>query len=361
MGQAPSGESYNKAGEGLPLIAGAGDFGILYPKPKKFTTQFARTSREGDIIVGIRASIGMKIWSDGNYCLGRGVAGLRAQPALADQHYVWHWLTKVEGELAAKGKGATFKQVTKEDLCELKIPLPPIEEQRRIAAILDKAAEIRTKRRAALTQLDNLTGFIFTQARGSAPRVELGTHLDFITSGARGWASYYADSGTRFIRSLDVRMGEISSASCVFVNAPDSAEARRIATRPGDVLLTITGSRIGRASVVPDDLAGSYISQHVAILRPKTDRLSPAWLCGQLVSPDGQAQVAASQYGQSKPGLGFDHIRRFQLPLPELADQEKYAVLVESSLSLRRSMGLDRQKVDALFSSLQERAFRGEL
>lgn len=81
MGQAPPGDSYNDRSLGLPLIAGAGDFKGDRLVPLKFTTRPSKTTIAGDIVLSIRASIGAKVWSDGEYCLGRGVAGLR--PALA--------------------------------------------------------------------------------------------------------------------------------------------------------------------------------------------------------------------------------------------------------------------------------------
>ena len=141
MGQAPPGESYNLEGDGWPLLAGAGDFKGDHPVAKKFTTEASKISMPGDIVIGVRASIGDKVIADQDYCLGRGVAALRPRSELHDR-YLWHWLSSIKPSLEAKGKGATFKQVTKEDIAELEIPLPPLEEQRRIAAILDKTGEI---------------------------------------------------------------------------------------------------------------------------------------------------------------------------------------------------------------------------
>src|SRR5437763_1579104 len=115
MGQAPSGASYNTKGEGLPLIAGAGDFKGIRLKPTKFTTQPTKVSAQGDIILIIRASIGAKVWSDGVYCLGRGVAGLRPGSDVHPQ-YLWHWLTNSERSLVAKARGATFLQVSRSDI-----------------------------------------------------------------------------------------------------------------------------------------------------------------------------------------------------------------------------------------------------
>jgi len=78
---------------------------------------------------------------------------------------LWHWLTHSEAELSSKGRGATFKQVNRQDICELMIPLPSLAEQRRIAAILDQADALRAKRREALAHLDD---------RADVPRFRLG-------------------------------------------------------------------------------------------------------------------------------------------------------------------------------------------
>ncbi len=78
MGQAPKGTSYNTDGRGYPLIAGAGDFGEETPTPGKYTDAPTKISRPGDVVLCIRATIGDRNWSDKEYCLGRGVAGLRA-------------------------------------------------------------------------------------------------------------------------------------------------------------------------------------------------------------------------------------------------------------------------------------------
>ena len=165
MGQAPSGESYNDRGDGLPLIAGAGDFDGERIAPTKFTTQPSKISEAGDIVLSIRASIGAKVWADGEYCLGRGVAGIRPGPKV-DARYVWHWLSHSECDLKGKGRGATFLQVNRTDIGEMPIELPSLSGQRRIAAILDHADALRAKRRQVLAHLDALTQSIFREMFG---------------------------------------------------------------------------------------------------------------------------------------------------------------------------------------------------
>ncbi|HGW5847416.1 TPA: restriction endonuclease subunit S, partial [Klebsiella pneumoniae] len=162
MGQAPSGSFYNEKGQGYALIAGAGDFGQKKPIPKKYTTKASKLSKLGDIILCIRATIGDLNWSDKEYCLGRGVAGLRGKESL-DQGFLWHCLNYNRNVLSSKGTGSTFKQISRNHIEELIIPLPPIEEQRRIADILDKADGIRQKRKQAIKLAENFLRVTFLE------------------------------------------------------------------------------------------------------------------------------------------------------------------------------------------------------
>ncbi len=214
--------------------------------------------------------------------------------------------------------GTTRGKLTKGQAEKILIPIPPLEEQRRIAAILDKADALRRKRKRAVGLLaEALEAFIeLTIDQAVGARVQcLGECLKFMTTGGRNWSQYYAAAGSsRFIRSLDVQMNTISDEDATFVDAPDNAEARRTRTASGDVLLTVTGSRIGRVAALPDELASSYVSQHVAILRPKPERLRPRFLSYFLSSRNGQRQIAKWQYGQTKPGLNFKQIEGFEIP-----------------------------------------------
>lgn len=248
-------------------------------------------------------------------------------------------------------------------LAQFPIPLPPLPEQRRIAAILDSADALRGRRRQALAHLNELASAFFMDRFGSnVDLAPLGESLTFVTSGGRGWARYYAPEGDRFIQSLDVQMGSISAREPVFVEAPRNAEARRTRTRIGDVLLTITGSRIGRVATLPAALAGSFVSQHVAILRPDPEVMLPEFLSAVLALPSlGQRLIAGAQYGQTKPGLNFEQIRGFSLPRPPISEQERFVDSLQAVSNQRIAMNQAERGVDELFASLQARAFDGRL
>ena len=365
MGQAPNGTSYNTAERGYPLIAGAGDFGDLAPVPTKYTDAPTKLSQPGDIVLCIRATIGDRNWSDKEYCLGRGVAGLRAKKVALSQAYLWHWLDHAAPVLSAKGRGATFLQVSKADIASLQIPLPPLAEQKRIAGILDAADALRAKRREALAQLDTLLQSTFLDMFGDPVTnpmrwevVSVGDEISFLTSGSRGWARYYAKEGDTFIRIQNLKGGQLDLDDSAFVNAPESAEAKRTTVEPGDVLLSITAD-LGRTAVVPGGIAKAHINQHLAILRFTS--LNPVFVSYQLASKGGQAQFNRLNREGVKAGLNFNDVKSIRLTNPPLNLQHRFAAIVESVERQKASQHAHLAELDTFFTSLQARAFRGDL
>lgn len=364
-GQSPPSSTYNQIGDGLPFYQGKADFGEWFPKTRMWCSVPVKVSQPGDVLISVRAPVGPTNLCQEVSCIGRGLGAIRAMPKKLDSLYLIHFLRGHESKIASLGRGSTFSAITRGDLEDIEIPLPPLAEQKRIAAILDKADSIRRKLQQSLRLSDDFLRSVFLDMFGTdkspkCERVPLGSFLEFMTSGGRGWSKYYAPSGARFIRSLDVQMNEIGEKDVAYVAAPNNAESKRTRVFEDDVLLTITGSLIGRVARAPKELAGAYISQHVAILRLGKG-LDPEFLARFLSMDEGQRLVQKSQYGQTKPGLNFDQIRRFTVPLPSVTLQKRFVEIAnrvnESAMKSRTLMS----ESENLFSTLQQRAFRGEL
>ncbi len=323
----------------------------------------------GEILIGMDGEFNIARWRGGSALLNQRVCRIKSCSSELDDNYLFHFLPSALKRIEDVTPFVTVKHLSVKTIRDIKIPLPPITEQKRIAAILNKAEEVRGLRRKALSQLDAIAQSIFLEMFGESvenPKnsqiTSLGSHLSFLTSGGRGWAKFYSSTGRRFIRSLDVQMNYISDDEAVYVTPPDNAEARRTMVAQGDVLLTITGSRIGRVAPVPENFAGAFVSQHVAILRPNPTIIDPVFLSFFLnMQSGGQRQIAKFQYGQTKPGLNFEQINSFKIPVPAISLQKEFVRRVEVIEQLKTNHRASLAQLDALFASLQHRAFRGEL
>ncbi len=298
-----------------------------------------------------------------------GFCILRPDRARLSSEYLFQWVKSPAfvHDMTRKATGANYPAVSDRIIFDSEIPLPPLDEQKRIAAILDQADHLRRLRERAINRLNELGQAIFYEMFGDPAKASkeyqlLGTYLSFITSGGRGWAEFYAPNGSRFVRSLDVQMNYIDNQDVTFVVPPDNAEARRTRVESGDVLLTITGSRIGRVAPVPNDFGPAYISQHVAILRLKSNVILPIFM-SYFLSLDfgGQRQIRKAQYGQTKPGLNFDQIRMFKVPVPPINEQHDFCRRILEITHMQHLLNDSYTRIDTLFASLQQRAFSGEL
>jgi type I restriction enzyme S subunit len=288
---------------------------------------------------------------------------------LIEPRYLHHFFQSscYRRKVSSLAAGANINNLKNEHIDDLEIPLPPLEEQRRIAAILDRGNQLSQLRERSRKALELLKQAVFRSALASheasssdSTANELGECLSFITSGGRGWSQYYADSGPRFIRSGDVRMNQINRLSPQYISPPDNAEARRTRILDGDVLLTITGSRIGRVAPAASDDSGAYVSQHVAILRLDRSKLIPSFVSFFLSMPGlGQSQIKKAQYGQTKPGLNFEQIRRFSIPSLSIDEQQQIMNKIESVQSLLNVEQSQSLAISEMLASLCLQAFSG--
>ena len=371
MGQAPSGVAYNDEQEGWPLIAGAGDFGDLYPSPKKYTREASRVSKAGDIVLGIRASIGEKVLADGEYCLGRGVAGFRAGKEM-NSRYLWHWLTQIQPELASKARGATFLQVNKNDIAELQIALPPLPEQRRIAAILDQADALRAKRREALAQLDSLTQSIFIEMFGdpslSTPDFPVFALDALLASPLQNGAYYpkevYSDDGVEMVHMSDAFNGIVKRGALKRVNCGDR-DIGKYGLSNSDILIarrSLTYDGAAKPCRVP--VAGEPLIFESSFIRvsPNLAKVSTEYLFRYLENERVRKNHIRPYVTQSTiSGINQSNLERVSVIVPPLVLQQTFATRIQAVESLKTTHRAALAELDALFASLQHRAFAGTL
>ena len=363
MGQAPAGSSYNSIGEGLPLLAGAGDFGVDFPAASKFTSSPTKVSAPNDIIMCIRATIGDLNWSDRQYCLGRGVAGLRPKPKSLDRNYLWHWLSYARADLEKKARGSTFKQVSKRDVAELEIPLPnTLDEQRRIAAILDKADAIRRKREQVLTLADDFLRSVFLEM------------FDDPENNSMNWTRRKFEA----IAEIDTRM--VKPTQTPFIDMPHVGP-EIIVSKTGKILQPKTAREEGLVSgkYLFDDCHILYtkirpLLQKVAMptfaglcsadvypIKPIKGVSTKEFLWAVLISDAFVAYFHRLPDRANIPKMNMKELNAYECIYPPFALQEEFSKIVRNVRQTILKLEVAYEQSSNLFASLSQRAFAGEL
>lgn len=324
--------------------------------------------KNGDVLVSIAGTIGRAAMVDTNCEMNcnQAVAIVRFNESV-DRGYVLHWFGASDAfrQMSSKGVTGTITNLSLAQLRSLRVPVPPLAEQKRIAEILDAADLLRAKRREAIAQLDSILQSVFFDMFGDSvdngmgwATVAVGNEVSFLTSGSRGWARYYSEEGDTFIRIQNLKSGRLDLGDIAFVRPPECAEAKRTRVQTGDVLLSITAD-LGRTAVVPEGIGKAHINQHLAILRFVD--MDPVFVSYQLASDGGQKQFARLSRGGVKAGLNFNDVKSIVLTKPPLDLQRRFATIVESVERQKARMRAHLAELDALFASLQSRAFNGEL
>lgn len=267
---------------------------------------------------------------------------------------------------------------------KLSLPLSPLSEQQRIVerieklfAKLDEAKERLQEvadsfavRKAAILH-KAFTGELTKQWRRengvsdeSWEEKKGEDFFEYVTSGSRGWAKYYSDKGSIFVRMGNLNHGtiELDLSDIQYVELPDQVEGQRSKLQKNDILISITAD-VGMIGLVREDM-DAYINQHVALARPKND-LYAEFLAWYFVSDVGLQQMQNKQRGATKIGLGLQDIRSIILKIPTLPEQHEIVRLIDDLLARERAAQQAAEQalasIDLMKKSILARAFRGEL
>lgn len=251
---------------------------------------------------------------------------------------------------------------------KLNLPLPPLETQKKIAAVLEKADQLRKDCKQMEQELNSLAQSVFIDMFGDPvtnPKgwgsSSLEAEMQFLTSGSRGWAKHYDDEGDSiFIRIQNVLKDKLRLNDIQKISPPNTQEAIRTKVQDGDILLSITAD-LGRACVVRNIESDSYISQHLALIRIKESNLVPEFLSAFLISPAGIGQFEQKNKGGTKAGLNFSDIRSIKVLLPPKELQVKFKKIKEDLEQEIIQLNQTAKVYDDLFNSLMQKAFKGEL
>ena len=289
-----------------------------------------------------------------------------------DRRYLAHFLRQpsIVDFAASRSTGANLPRLSPKSLAAFAIPLPPLAEQKRIAAILDQADALRRLRRRALDRLDTLGQAIFQKMfgaflsdMGNWPVVRFGDLVESAKIGVvRAAADLSQDGSIAYLR-----MDAIQDAGVLHLNALRRTEAtererREYSLRPGDLLFNTRNSRelVGKSAVLRERFDGIYNNN---ILRVRfSGRASASFVDSFFRTRVGAAALDVRKSGTTSVFAVYQKaLMEMPVPLPPIDLQRRYEGVLDRIAEQRATSTRGRTDAEQLFASLQARAFNGNL
>lgn len=363
MGQAPPGHACNKVGDGVPFVK-AGEFAERRPVIREWTTKPLRMAQQDDTLVCVVGATAGKVNQGADCAIGRSVAAVRPWPQSIDSSFLYRFLSTTVSRLRAGSQGAAQGVITREMICNLELDLPSLDEQRRIAVILDRADALRAKRREVLARLDSLGTSIASEALstglpGSSDAV-LGDIADVITGFAFPSAKFVGE-GIRLCRGANVLPGRIDWSDLRCWPSEERGGLDRFALSEGDIVLALDrpwiaeGQKMARVS--KGDLP-SLLVQRVARIRASSEELQ-GLIWASLSSPSFQRHCRPTE--TTIPHISPVELRNYPIFVPSPPTLSRLHATTSALETQRSAATRQLAEMQELFASLESRAFRGEL
>ncbi len=303
----------------------------------------------------------------------QAVCHIVPDPKIADTRYLYYAIANQVPSIIAMGVGGAQPNINQGIVKDLVIRIQPIQEQRRIAAILDQADALRAKRREALAQLDSLTLSIFVEMFGDVEGNDWAISSVADIADASKGSIRTGPFGSQLLHSEFVKEGvvvlgidnavhnEFRWRGRRFISPEKYRELKRYTVQPGDVLITIMGT-CGRCAVVPADIPAAINTKHICCITLDTKKCLPGFLHAYfLMHPIARKYLAQTAKGAIMDGLNMGIIKAMPVPLVPMDLQRKFEVRLKSLQKTKSANIAAATELDTLFASLQHQAFNGKL
>ncbi|CDM88702.1 restriction endonuclease subunit S [Xenorhabdus bovienii] len=304
-----------------------------------------------------------------------GYCVLRSEGNRLDSKYLYYWVqTRVfVTDMMEKATGANYPAVSDKIIKESKIPLPPLTEQKRIAAILDKADAIRRKCQQAI-QLANeflravfldmfgdpeTKGWKFTTVENMAAKCKGSMRTGPFGSDLKH--SEFINEGILVLGIDNAVSNKFRRGKERFISQEKYEQLKRYTVNPGDVLITIMGT-CGRCAVVPDDIPLAINTKHLCCITLDKNQCIPSFLHSYfLVHPIARRYLGQKAKGAIMDGLNMGMIKEMPIPIVPINEQKKYESISVKVAKLIENQYEGNEATRNNFLSISQKAFSGEL
>ena len=244
-----------------------------------------------------------------------------------DPKYLLLWFNRSEFDRYARYKshGSAHEYFEFNEMCDVEIPVPPIEKQRSIVkayqTITDRIALKRKINEDLVASLSTVYKELFSDAETQYLKVPLQKICTKIGSGAtpKGGKTAYIDEGISLIRSTNVFDFRFEYSDLAHINQTQADALSSVTVEPNDVLFNITGVSVARCCMVPDDVLPARVNQHVMIVRPAKGIAMSYYIMFTLCSASNKAKLLGiGQSGSTREAINKQELESFEIPIPAL-------------------------------------------
>ncbi len=345
---------------------------FLDDTPRKLTEAGLRScSAEvlppNSVLFSSRAPIGLVAINRVPTATNQGFKSFVPDPSKLDAGYLFHWLKAHRAQIERMGVGATFREVSKAIVSRIQIPIPPIDDQRRIAAILDEAEELRAKRRAAIALLDQLPQAIFLEmfgdlrinsrnwqvlALGEFAKVQIGPFGSLLHQ------HDYVEGGIPIVNPKHIQGCRIETTAHETIRDAKFKKLSTYQLEANDIVMGRRGE-MGRCAVVSYKALPLLCGTGSLLIRPNSNRTTSLFLQIVLSGETVKRRLEHASIGQTLPNLNSGIVEKLTLPLPPLDLQLDFATRIEAIDRTKAGHQSALVELDALFASLQATSFSG--
>ena len=327
----------------------------------------AKLLAPGTLLYSIFASIGAVGILEIPAATNQAIAGLHIKTDRIEQDYLYHFLKSQEALAKSSGRGVAQNNINLTILREMEVPVPAIGKQKAIVEQLEVIAAQIEQVKTQLDQLASLAKSRFVEMFGNPvddklwPHVTLAELCTKLGSGStpRGGRSTYKTEGIPLIRSMNVHNGCFVWKDLTYIDDEQAAKLNGVTLMKGDVLLNITGASVARSCILPDELAGGRVNQHVSIVRVDQTKMLPIILNMALINDSYQRFLLndSRMAGATREAITKEDLKSMKVPLPPLSLQQQFAnfaVQVDKSRFIAQQQ---IEKLQMLYDSLAQEYF----
>jgi type I restriction enzyme S subunit len=294
-----------------------------------------------------------------------GFCVLRPNKQALDSRYLFHWVQSEAfiGDMVSKATGASYPAVSDSIIHASEIPLPPLEEQRRIAAILDKAQDLslraRLSNQLASSLIESEMIQRFDRPGSLQPQSALLTLVDagVTVIDCPHSTPQWTEDGKICLRTSNLGKGDWIWQDTRHISDDDFLErSRRAPVEPGDIILSREGT-VGIAAIVTSDME-VCMGQRLVQLKLDTRRLMPEYLLAQLLYLLKPQRISHAMTGSTSKHINVKDLRELKVHCPPIQEQLDFENFCDSAKKLRSRICILGQKSDVLSRSIQMASFK---